>query len=98
MNTPKLTPKTVQIGSELKFFGLDRGASDGSSVSITFDIPEGVDDKEMRKLILTEKEKLDKLVLYCEQIKGSVDESVFKQRKAAITTAYDKLLGRTKAE
>lgn len=100
MTTLKLIAKQVTVGSEAKFFGLDRGASDGSSVSITFEIPEGMDEKELKRAMLVEKERLDMFVLVAERIKESMPDNVFQQRKAALKSQYDKLLGRggSKAE
>lgn len=89
----KLKPRSVTIQSEVKFFRLgDNGSSDGSSIGVTFDIPDGLSAKETRLEILKEKRALDIMVLNAERLKGTIDERRYDLRKQAITTAYDKAL------
>jgi len=89
-----LTPKSVTLSSEAKFFDRDRGSSDGSMISMTFTVPEDVTRIDLRALILKEKEKLDLFVLYSEKIKGTVSDIIFRDRRDLIRQHYNTLLGR----
>jgi len=90
----KLIPKSVTIGSEAKHFELDGGVSNGSSFSITFDIPEDTLRKELTQWILAEKEKLDLLVLSAEVLKGALSKENYAARKLLIKSNYDQALHR----
>jgi len=90
----KLTPKSVTIGSEAKHFELDGGVSNGSSISITFDVPNTTSRKELAKWILTEKEKLDLFVLSAEVLKGALSKEHYAARKLLIKSNYDRALHR----
>lgn len=90
-----LAPRTVTIESNLKAFGLDKGISDGTTVSVTYDVPPDTTRPEFTRLVLEEKERLDKLALYMEHAKGSVENDFLSRRKAQIERGYDKLLKRT---
>lgn len=94
----KLTPRSITISSELKFFGLDRGASEGTNLSVTFDIPEGVEGQLLKQLMLREKKSLDLLALACEHIKGSIGAEGYANRKALIERGYAPLLGKSEKE
>lgn len=88
-----LIPKQVTVSSEAKFFGLDRGASDSSGLSVTYDIPEGLSKKELEQLIWSEKERLDLMVLVSERVKESITEAAFAGRVARMKVQYAKLRG-----
>jgi len=97
----KLLPKQVTIGSEAKHFHLDEGVSNGSSMAMTFDIDfEGseLSRHDLNLLILTEKERLDLLVLSAEVLKGSLSPDEYKRRKAMIKKNYDRALHRPQEE
>lgn len=87
-----LIPKQVWVGSEAKFFGLDKGASDGSKFEILFEVPEGTTKRDLRVQMLQEKKELDVLVLYAEYAKGTMDSSLFKERRQHLRATYDKLI------
>jgi len=91
----KLIPKSVTIGSEAKHFELDGGVSNGSSFSITFDIPDIIyERKELTLWMLAEKEKLDLLVLSAEVLKGALSKENYAARKLLIKSNYDQALHR----
>lgn len=96
--TPKLIPRVVTLTSEVKFFGLEKGQSDGSQASVTFDIPPEMATVDLRKAIFEEKERLDLLVLISERIKGSISKEFFTKRRSLIVSSYDKILNRNQAE
>lgn len=91
-----LKAQRVTLSSELKFFGLDRGATDGSAVTIEFEISGGYELEwpGVKKELLEEKEKLDLMVLGMEYAKGSCTHATFSDRKARIKKAYDLALKR----
>jgi len=92
----KLIPTKVTIGSEAKHFNLDDGVSNGSSVSMTFDIPEPsvTTRHDLNGWILAEKEKLDLFVLSAEVLKGALSKEDFARRRATIKANYDRVLHR----
>ena len=90
----KPTPKKVTLGSESKHFALDDGMSNGSSVSITFDIPKDMLNKDLVTWMYSEKEKLDLFVLSAEVLKGSLTKIAYAARKKVIKENYDRLLHR----
>jgi len=94
----KLTPRSVTIGSEAKNFALDDGVSNGSSISITFDIPRDADRHELAISILSEKEKLDLFVLSAEYLKGALSSDEYARRKALIKANYDRCLHRQSSD
>jgi hypothetical protein len=98
--TRKLIPKRVTVESSLKpFRSTDLGgASDGTSMSIEFEVPDGMDGRELRKAILSEKEHLDLLVLASERMKGAVSHELYQSRKKMLKASYDTALGRTQGE
>lgn len=94
MTEATLIPKQVTVTSEVKFFGLDRGASDGSGLTVTFDIPPGISRKDLERMIWVEKERLDLQVLIAERVKESITEENFKHRVERMKATYAKLVGR----
>lgn len=90
----RLQPKSITLESSLKFFGLDSGRSDGSSTSITFEIPPDMSSGEFRKALLEEKEQLDLLVATMELAKGTFARSKYENYKSGLRATYDKLLKR----
>ena len=94
----KPTPKKMTLGSESKHFALDEGMSNGSSVSITFDIPKDMPNKDLVTWMYSEKERLDLFVLSAEVLKGALSKNEYAVRKATIKTNYDRLLHRRSEE
>jgi len=94
----QLVPRKVTIESSIKFFGLDIGRSEGSTVSVEFDLPEGMDSKEFRRAYFTEKEQLDLTTLAMEKARGSVKDSAYVNSRQRIKQSYDKILGRSTAD
>lgn len=92
----ELIPKSVTISSEAKHFELDGGVSNGSSLSITFDVPKPdvTSRKDLTQWVLAEKEKLDLLVLSAEVLKGALSADEYARRKALIKSNYDRVLHR----
>jgi hypothetical protein len=87
-----LRPTKVTVHSEQKFFGLERGSSEGSNVTIEFDtsaIPD-LDMVTLAKLIFKEKRRLDLMVLNMEYLRGSVDDSSYLTRRNRIREMYAK--------
>lgn len=76
------------VESSLKVFSLDRGSSDGSTISITFDVPPGMQRNDLNRALLEEKEKLDMLVLHMERLKGTISPDFFGTRADQIKAAY----------
>jgi len=94
----QLVPRKVVLGSSIKFFGLDIGRSDGTEISVEFEVPDGIDGKELKKAMLLEKENLDNLVLIMENAKGTMKESFWKTSRQRLKDAYDSMLGRKKVD
>ncbi|HEC65657.1 MAG TPA: hypothetical protein ENI23_10195 [bacterium] len=94
----KPTPKKVTLGSESKHFVLEDGVSNGSSVSVTFDIPKDMPKKELVTWMYSEKERLDLFVLSAEVLKGALSKDLYAVRKAVIKENYDRLLHRQSEE
>lgn len=93
MAMSKLRPTSITLHSELKFFRLgDNGSSDGTSMGITFEVPEGLAGKDLRIEMLREKRALDLMVLNAEMLKGSIDATRYEKRKAVLIQQYDKAL------
>jgi len=90
----RLVPRTITVESNLKLFGLEQGRSEGSSVSIAFEVPEDMDEKELQRSMYLEKEGLDQAVLVMERVKGSLNDGMHKQSRDRIKLAYDKILKR----
>lgn len=76
----------------MKFFGLEAGRSSGSEASITFDC-DGMSEEEVRRAILTEKERLDVLVLTMEYATGGVSSDGYTKIKERVKGAYERLNG-----
>lgn len=89
-----LIPRQVTLGAELKFFGLEKGASDSTPVSMTFDIPDGLEGRELKLAMWEQEYQLCMFVLYAERMKGSVSDAVFNLRKDTLKKNFDKLLGK----
>ncbi|HEC60639.1 MAG TPA: hypothetical protein ENI27_00100 [bacterium] len=89
-----LIPKKITLGSEAKHFALDEGVSNGSSVSMTFDVPKGISKHDLVQWMYLEKEKLDLFVLSAEFLKGAVSTAEYTARKATIQMNYDRVLHR----
>lgn len=94
----KLIPRQVTITSELKFFGLDRGSSTGSPVSVTYDVPEGLEGSDFRRTVLEEKERLDILVLTMELARGGITRLAYDEKRANLRRSFDGLLQRESSD
>lgn len=88
----ELVPVTVTLESSLKLFGLQRGESVGTAVSVEFSVPGGVTRKDLTLLLLAEQERLDKYCLLAEHAKGAMDDGAFNVAKASICDRYDLIL------
>lgn len=92
--TKALQPKSVRIEATLKYFGLDKGSSEGTAVSIEYLIPEGISRNELTKLMLTENERLDVFCLLSERLRGSLSDVDYKNRRDTLKLKYESLLGK----
>lgn len=90
----RLRPRTITIESTVKFFELDRGMSSGSTVQMQFDIPDDMEDAELKIVRMEEKERLDLVLLSMEVARGGMSVENYSKRKNAIKANYDKLLKR----
>lgn len=90
----RLVPMSVTLTAEQKYFSREDGRSDGSMISVTFHIPEGISDTELKKLMFQEKERLDLFVLIANKLSGSLSDELYTERRAEIKTGYNKLLQR----
>lgn len=90
MTTNGLIPKSITIEGNFKPFnkGDPMGVSDGTSISITYEIPDGISRKDLNRMVLEEKRHIDLMCLVAERMKGSVPDSIFNARKAQILSAY----------
>lgn len=88
-----LTPTKILIQTEAKFFGLEKGSSDGTVLAMEFDIlPDAYEDKNgFREELFREKLSLDLMALNMERMKGSVPEAVFNSRVSAVKSRYQKV-------
>lgn len=89
-----LNPKKITIESNLKFFGLEIGASSGSTLTVDYEIEGSASTSELKSLYLTEKERLDQSVLLMEYARGALSGVDFTERKTVLTANYDKMLKR----
>ncbi len=89
-----LTPTTVMVQTEAKFFGLEKGSSDGTILCMTFDIhPDAVDNTNaFRAELFRQKRALDLMALHMERMKGSVPVGIFNARVKAVRQNYDAAL------
>jgi len=96
-----LSPTSIWIQSEVKFFTLNRGSddpgtTDGSAVSITFEVAEGTSMHDLRVAMFDEKRRLDLAVLSMERMKGVVPNNVYNLRAEAIKKNYDNAMANLK--
>jgi hypothetical protein len=91
---PKLIPTTVTIESTLKLYGrenrLSEHFSEGTTVGITYTVPEGVTD--LRDALYRQKKHLDILVATMELAKGTLGREQYDQRRKLLNRAYSQLL------
>lgn len=92
MTEARLSPRSVTISSELKTFSKERGGTDGSFVSVSYDVPEGTKHGDLAALTLREKRSLDLLVLHMERMKGVLSDEFYSARVDAIRKNYDNAL------
>lgn len=90
----KLVPKQTVVESNLKFFGLAQGQSEGSTISTVFDIIGEGTHEELRLLRFEEKERLDAEVLMMELARGSISKEQYQDKKQRLKARYDSLLKR----
>lgn len=95
-----LTPTKVHIQTEAKFFGLEKGSSDGTILAMEFDIhPEAAEDKNAFRLeLFREKLSLDLMALAMERMKGSVPDGVYHARVSAVKSQYEKAFAQLEAK
>ncbi len=91
-----LTPRRVWIRGEFKTWGGAReaGTSAGTTLEAEFEIPDGVEGRALNRMILEEKEQLDKLALTAEYLRGSFNSQEFNERRGILTERYAKLFDR----
>lgn len=94
----RLIQKEITITSSSKNFGLEKGASEGSELAVTFIVPDALVSEENRseftRAVLEEKERLDRMVLYMEHARGSIDAGNLARRRDILSSGYDRLLKR----
>jgi len=88
-----LIPRIVILSAEAKSFGLERGKSFGSGMSMEFIVPEGIDRKELAKLILVEREKIELGLLVSQHVKGAITNEEYRDSRNQIKGNYEKLRG-----
>lgn len=93
----KLKATEVWVESSFKAFGLDRGKSSGSTVSVKFAIPSDVEGLELRLQVLEEKKRLDLLVLSMEMLRGGISNKDYQETKSAVTATYEKIFDSVKS-
>lgn len=86
-----MKPRTVTIQSDFKTWARN-SESVGGTIAITFDLPEGLEGKELKKQILTEKKSLDLLVLLSEYLRGSLYEEEYQRKRMACLAGYNRVL------
>lgn len=93
-----LVPTKVRIKGQLKVWGggAGQGVSDGSSFSVEYDVPDGIDLKTFRRLCLEQKQVLDQMALITERLKDAIGDEFYKLRMGKMKQNYDRVLGRLK--
>lgn len=87
-----LTPKNVRLESSLKYFGLEKGSSEGTTISIEYGVPEGITRKDLTILMLAENERLDLFCLLTERLRGALTDADYTTRRDALKAKYKTLL------
>jgi len=90
----KLIPKTIHVQADLKMFH-DYQYTSGSGVGLTFTVPEGMDEKELKAEMHEEQRKLARFVTTSEFMKGAMDQSELQTRLETIDNGYKRLRPRT---
>jgi len=93
-----LIPKTVVLESTFKSIQLTANSSDGTSVTISFTVPTGLQGKELKLQMYKEAESLHLFTLNNERMKGTITEETYQRRRKLIKENFGFLLGRTDAE
>lgn len=93
METTKktLVPRSVTLGAELKFFSLEKGATDGTQLSVTFDVPPDVTLHDFKIMCHEQQRDLALYVLTSERLKGSLTSELYATRKNTIVKNYEKI-------
>jgi hypothetical protein len=90
----RLTPRKVSIEANLKLFTLQTGISTGSSITVEFDVPDGLDPAELKDELYREKEQLDATLLTMELVRESLSREDYDRMRRRQRGAYDILLKR----
>jgi hypothetical protein len=91
----QLVPRTVTVESNLKLFELQNGMSSGTTLAMTFDIPEGMDRAMLRQRMLEEKEVLNRLAGVMEVASGAFERTRFESWRKRMTKLFDQILKRS---
>jgi len=91
----QLIPRSVTVESNLKLFELQNGMSSGTTLAMTFDVPQGMDRPMLRQRMLEEKEILNRLAGVMEVASGAFERSRFEAWRNRMTALFDKILKRS---
>lgn len=96
----RLIPRRVTVGTSFKSWGGEpsSGTSEGTDLSIEFDVPDGIQGKELKLALLLEKMELDQLALVAERAKGTITNDFFARRRDLLKANYGKILQIPKLE
>jgi len=86
-----MKPKTVTVQTEFKTWAKN-SESLGGTIAVTFEVPEGLEGKILKKQILNEKKGLDLLVLMSEYLRGSLSEEDYMRKRQVCVNGYNKVL------
>ena len=91
----RLKVRSVSLEASIKPVTLGQngatGYSDGTSVRMTYSVPDDMVREELDLLLEEEQQTLDLYVLKAEHIKGTLPDDVFHARKDRIIQIYRKL-------
>lgn len=87
-----LVPKSVTVTSQFKAFGFREGLSSGSELSVTYEVPDGMSDIELRKEMVKKKFVLESMVLRAELGKGMIPVELYEEVHARTRKASEELI------
>lgn len=88
-----LIPKEVTITGSFKGYGAYDGVSSGTELSVTFSIPDGMDEAALKEAMLRTKFTLDSLSLKMELAKGVVLPEVAQEIYTRMKAGLQHLIG-----
>lgn len=86
-----LIPKEVTVESTFKAFDLDAGKSDGTTISVTYSVPEGATQLELAEAVMRESYRTSSQCLKAEAAKGSISDSFYKERMERMKVTYGRM-------